>query len=189
MERLAEKLTQYIIAKGTIHEEDYEIYKYGLQTGMEMFLCMAISCLIAIHLNAFGEFLFFMIVFFPLRSYFGGIHMKHFLSCFICSCTVSTSVLILVKKYVFMNPISFIFTIILLFAIYKLESVNMMNKHDADYDEICFLKKQQKRILIVNGLLALLLLVFRLSILAMVLMYVTFVVFSSMVLERIKKCS
>lgn len=189
MEHLAEKLTHYIIAKGAIHKEDFEIYKYGLQTGMEMSLCMAISCLIAIHLNAFFEFLFFMIVFFPLRAYFGGIHMKHFLSCLICSCAVSTSVLILVKKYVFTNQVSFIITMIILFAMYKLESAVMMNKQDVDSDEISFLKRQQKRILIVGGILALVLLLFRLFTLEMVLMYVTFVVFSSMILERIKKSS
>lgn len=186
MEYLAEKLTQYIISKGTISKEEYGVYKYGLQTGMEMILCMAISSLIAIHLKSFLEFLFFVIVFFPLRSYFGGIHLKHFLSCLICSCTVITCVLILAKKFVFANGISFVFTMLLLAGIYVL-ACGIMKREKIDRDEYCFLRKQQKKISIGVGVAALCFYIFHVSLFGTLLMFITLVVFSSLVLEGIMK--
>ncbi|MDE7425246.1 MAG: accessory gene regulator B family protein [Lachnospiraceae bacterium] len=185
MEYLADKLTRYIISKGTISKEDYGVYKYGLQTGMEMILCMAISSLIAIYLKSFMEFLFFVIVFFPLRAYFGGIHMKHFLSCLICSCTVITCVLILSKKFVFANWISLTFTIFLLAGSYAL-ALGIMKKQKTDRDEYCFLRKQQKRIAIGVGVVALCFYIFHISLFGALLMFITFIVFSSLVLEALQ---
>lgn len=184
MEHLAEKLTQYIISKGTISKGDYGVYKYGLQTGMEMILCMAISSLIAIHLKSFMEFLFFVIIFFPLRAYFGGIHMKHFLSCLICSCTVITCVLMFIKKFVFTNWISLVFIILLLAGSYILTYFTM-KKQSIDKDEFCFLRKQQKKTLIGVGIVALCFFIFHVSLFETLLMITIFVVFVSLVLEGI----
>lgn len=184
MEYLAEKLTRYVISKGTISEEDYRVYKYGLQTGMEMILCMAISSLIAIGLKSFFEFLFLVLVFFPLRAYYGGVHLKHFLSCFVCSCTVITSVLILAKKCVLAGGISFAIIIFLLLGSYRLASF-IMKKQKIDEEEYGFLKKQQRRIAIIVGILALIFLTFHVSTLEILLMITVFVVFSSLVLESI----
>ena len=33
MQKLAERLTEYILKQGIIEEEDFDIYKYGFQTG------------------------------------------------------------------------------------------------------------------------------------------------------------
>lgn len=184
MEYLAEKLTQYIISKGSISKEEYGVYKYGLQTGMEMILCMVISSMIAIHLKSFLEFLFLVIVFFPLRSYFGGIHMKHFLSCLVCSCTVITGLLIFVKKFVLSDGISFVFVILLLAASYALAYINM-KKQKIDKMEHCFLRKQQKRISIGVGVVALCLFIFHIPTLETLLLSTVFVVFSSLILEGI----
>lgn len=184
MEYLAEKLTQYIISKGTISKEDYGVYKYGLQTGMEMIFCMAISSLIAIHLKSFKEFLFFVIIFFLLRSYFGGIHMKHFLSCLICSCTVITCVLMFIKKFVFANWISLVLIILLLVGSYIL-TYFIMKKQSTDKDEFCFLRKQQKKILIGVGIVALCFFIFHVSLFETLLMITILVVFGSLVLEGI----
>lgn len=184
MEYLAEKLTQYIISKGTVSKEEYGVYKYGLQTGMEMILCMVISGMIAIHLKSFLEFLFLVIVFFPLRSYFGGIHMKHFLSCLVCSCTVITGILVFVRKFVFADGISFIFVILLLAGSYALSSFNM-RKQKIDKNEYSFLKKQQKRISFGVGVVALCLFIFHIPTLETLLMSTVFVAFSSLVLEGI----
>ena len=35
MQKLAERLTEYILKQGIIEEEDFDIYKYGFKTGME----------------------------------------------------------------------------------------------------------------------------------------------------------
>lgn len=184
MEYLAERLTQYLISKGTISKEDYGVYKYGLQTGMEMILCMVISSLIAIHLKSFMEFLFFVIVFFPLRAYFGGIHMKHFLSCLICSCTVITCVLMFIRKFVFSNWISLVLIILLLAGSYSI-TYFIMKKQSIDKDEYCFLRKQQKKTSIGVGVVALCFFIFHVPLFETLLMITIFVVFCSLVLEGI----
>lgn len=184
MENLAERLTQYLISKGSISKEDYGVYKYGLQTGMEMILCMAISSLIAIHLKSFMEFLFFVIIFFPLRAYFGGIHMKHFLSCLICSCMVIICVLMFIKRFVFTNWISLVLIILFLAGSYIL-TFFIMKKQSIDKDEFCFLRKQQKKIIIGVGIVALCFFIFHVYVFETLLMITIFVVFSSLVLEGI----
>ena len=90
MEVLAERLTNYIINHGIIKREDYAVYKYGLQTGMEMCLCLGTCAIVAIYLNLFMYFLIFSLAFCPLRAYVGGIHMKHFFSCYLASVSMDT---------------------------------------------------------------------------------------------------
>lgn len=42
MDKLAEKLTRYVLVQGVIEEEDYAIYKYGFQTGIMIIVIMII---------------------------------------------------------------------------------------------------------------------------------------------------
>lgn len=55
---------------------------------MEMLLCFSILFSIAVLFHSVPKLIIFMSVFFPLRTYTNGIHLKHFLSCLIMSCMV-----------------------------------------------------------------------------------------------------
>lgn len=105
MEQLAEKLTRYIIKKKIIGKEGYEVYRYGMLTGLEMALCMAICTIIAIYLKSFLEYIILIAVFFSLRAYVGGIHLKHFAACLICSCSIITSLLIATRSFSISLPL------------------------------------------------------------------------------------
>lgn len=48
MERLSIKLTDYILSKGVIEESEYEIYQYGFQRFLELFINIICSIIIAI---------------------------------------------------------------------------------------------------------------------------------------------
>ena len=47
MEWVAKRLTNYILAKQVIEEEDRLAYEYGFQTGLEKMICILVSLLIA----------------------------------------------------------------------------------------------------------------------------------------------
>lgn len=53
--------------------------------------------IIAICLDMFRECTVLLLLFFSLRSFVGGLHMSSFNACFVCSCTVVSLILIMVK--------------------------------------------------------------------------------------------
>lgn len=97
MEYISKKLTYYILKKGMITEELTEVYEYGFQCFLEFSLSTLCSIIIAIFLNMLPECLFFFLIFIPMRSFGGGVHMKTYLACFIGSCLLLTSTMLAVK--------------------------------------------------------------------------------------------
>ncbi len=88
MEKVAVYLTKYILLHGVIKKEDYLIYKYGLQTGIELLLCIITNIIIAAYMGKIWESLLLMSIFFIQRAYIAGIHMKQFCFCYFISCGV-----------------------------------------------------------------------------------------------------
>lgn len=152
MESLAQKLTNYIIKQGVISKNDYAIYKYGLQTGLEMETCVLVNAFISIYLNSFFLFLVFIFIFFPLRAYVGGIHMKYFYSCFFCSCAVIILGIIFANIVKCENGIIFFSMLIMMVSIHKL--AYLTTKGQSEYDEILYYGLQRKKILVGIGILA-----------------------------------
>ena len=102
MEYLAKKLTNYIYEKKIITEELIEIYQYGFQCFLELSVSTICSIIIALFLGMLPECLFFFLLFIPMRSYGGGLHMKTY-----CSCFILTFSLLAVKYLTISIPISF----------------------------------------------------------------------------------
>ena len=68
MDRLSTKLTNYILLKGVIEENDFEIYQYGFQRFLELFINIMCSIIIAILLNMKLECIVFFLFFIPLQD-------------------------------------------------------------------------------------------------------------------------
>ena len=147
MGKLADKLTSYILKQNIIKEEDYAIYKYGMLTGLEMILCLAICFGIAIYIKSFLEFIILVTIFFSLRAYVGGIHTRHYISCLICSCTVIISLLIVSKVLVPPCCVSWIITGTTLLVINALAPASVGEKLSEKKESI-FFEKQRKNILV-----------------------------------------
>lgn len=147
MNMLAKRLTHYIVKKNAISEKDYEAYEYGMLTGLEILLFVAISSVIAFYLRSFLEFTISLGVFCLLRSYVGGIHFKSYAVCLICSCFVISLVLILAKYLMVSKPILFLGTGVTLFLIEKLDPI-VTQPNINDQDEQCYFKKQRRRIVL-----------------------------------------
>lgn len=95
MKKIADYLTNYISKKGIISEEDYSIYNYGFQLGLELCFCLCICSIIACLMDAFYESIILWAIFFYIRSYAGGVHLKKYRHCLVCSCTVYSTLLVL----------------------------------------------------------------------------------------------
>ena len=107
MEYLSVILTDYILKKGIIDKKNYEIYQYGFQCFLEVSASTICSIVIALLLHMFFECLFFFLLFIPMRSFSGGLHLKTYFSCFIGSCLILTTTLLIVKYLTISIPISF----------------------------------------------------------------------------------
>lgn len=124
MNHISKKLTNYILLKGVIEENDFEIYQYGFQRFLELSINIMCSIIIAILLNMKLECIVFFLFFIPLRSYSGGFHMEHYLSCLFLSCLSLTSILCIVKYFSATSPLSCVLYFISLAVIKIIGSVN-----------------------------------------------------------------
>lgn len=186
MDWLADKLTSYIINKKIISSESYEVYRYGMLTGLEMTLCMAICAIIAIHLKSFLEFTVLIAVFFSLRAYVGGIHLKHYPACLVCSCLVITVLLVASHSW---NPDVRVAVIITFFSCILINwlAPTATKERVNDQEEKAFFNKQRKRILFGIAALDIVFIMLKLKVFWSLIMYTMLAVLFSMILEISKK--
>jgi accessory gene regulator len=186
MNWLADKLTVYIINKKIISSECYEVYQYGMLTGLEMTLCMAICTIIAIHLKSFLEFTVLIAVFFSLRAYVGGIHLKHYPTCLICSCLVITFLLVAAHSW---NPDAHVAVSVTFFACTLINwlAPTATKERLNDSEEEAFFNKQRKRILFGIAALDIMFILLKLKVFWSLIMYTMLVVLLSMIFEISKK--
>lgn len=142
-----------------IQKEDYAVYQYGFQYFLELFISTFCSILIAIILNTLPECILFFIFFIPMRSYSGGMHLNSYFACFIASCLVLVSTL-LVTKY-FLMPYSFSIILYLICAslIKIIGPVNHPNREvDSQENKIFILRT--KLIMFIHFIIAIIFLIF-----------------------------
>lgn len=153
MERIAGLLTEYIIKKGMINEEDYDLYLFGFLSALEMGFSLIICLLLAIMFHMLFEGILFFVIFIPLRSYAGGLHLDKYWSCFILSCLTFCAILFLVKIvvvpwYILVVTLAFLETIV-----YLLYPVENFNRH-VDVIENRYFKKKLMKYMAFDMLLA-----------------------------------
>lgn len=149
MERLSGKLTNYILIKGVIEENDFEIYQYGFQRFLELAINIICSVIIAVLLDMKLECIAFFLFFIPLRSYSGGFHMEHYISCLLLSCLSLAGILCTVKHFSAAPLLSCILYLISLAVIKITGAVDHPNR-SIDEDDNLFFSKRANIILIIS---------------------------------------
>lgn len=94
---LLNKITDNLIADGTIRAEERELYEYGLQQGLLILVNMFTTVAIGFLFEMVWQSILFMIVYIPLRSFAGGYHAKTQSTCYFFSILLTTSVLLAIK--------------------------------------------------------------------------------------------
>jgi len=95
LEKIALRLTTYMIEKEVIPADDEEVYVYGWSLVFSQFGSLLLMILIAALVGEFIGGVIFLAFTFPLRSYAGGFHASTYLRCFITSMSGFASALLL----------------------------------------------------------------------------------------------
>lgn len=152
MKRTASYLTDYVIRKGVIKEEEREVYEYGFQRVLETAINLLISLLIAAALHKIVEGILFFLVFVPLRSYAGGLHLEHYWSCLLLSC-FTYFVILLTAEYltisIFLMIPSILLSAMLIWILYPVENKN----RTIDTDEVIQFRKRLKWYFLLDSIL------------------------------------
>lgn len=98
MEKISNRLINYMCDKNVINKDDYEIYRYGFQSALEVFIATATNLMVSKIIGCLKELICFLIIFIPIRAYAGGFHMKKYWHCFWCSTIVVNSFLLIIKQ-------------------------------------------------------------------------------------------
>lgn len=141
MEHLSVILTDYILKKGIIDKESYEIYQYGFQCFLEVSASTICSIIIALSLHMFPECLFFFLLFIPMRSFSGGLHLKTYFACFIGSCLILTSTLLIVKYVTIPMTASFTLYVVCTIIILIIGPVDHPNREVDSQDNLIFIRR------------------------------------------------
>ena len=153
MEKVAKALTDYIIGKGMIEDDDREIYEYGFQIATEVGLFILFCVVTTLHLHMYMEAIMFFVIFAPLRSYAGGLHLEKYHSCLILSCLTFCGVLLIVKYIQVSFYFSFIVLLILEYWVFSLYPVENLNRK-VDDEENRYFKKKLVAFLLLDLLIA-----------------------------------
>jgi len=147
MSRIYEVLTDYVIRNGMVDEEDRQMYEYAFEVTAEVGLFIFVSLITVAYLHMYVEGILFFIIFMPLRSYAGGLHLEKFGSCFLFSC-LTFSVILLAVKYIYVPAwISFTVFVMLEMAVSMLYPVENINRI-VDLKENLYFKTKLKKYLI-----------------------------------------
>jgi len=95
----AKKLTCSLVNNKVILEEDYEIYRFGIEMGLSMIASILTTLLIGIVFHMLMESILFLFAFIPLRSYVGGFHASDYRKCYWLS-TFAVAILLFTVRFV-----------------------------------------------------------------------------------------
>lgn len=153
MKRISEGLSDYVIQKGMVKEEDRELYEYGFTITIEAGLFALFCLFVALYLHMLKEGILFFLIFAPLRSYAGGLHLNKFRSCFVLSCLTFSGILLIVQYVHIPMLLSLIGLVVLEIAIYVLYPVENINR-EVDSEENSFFKMKLKLFLVIDFVIA-----------------------------------
>ena len=97
--KISQIITRKFVKLGIVSEDDYEIYKYGLELLIALLSTTTAIVLISIFINKFVETILYLVGFFSVRVICGGYHAKHHYTCFVA--TISSYLLFLLLNICF----------------------------------------------------------------------------------------
>ncbi|MBQ8010486.1 MAG: accessory gene regulator B family protein, partial [Oscillospiraceae bacterium] len=95
--KLSERIVDGFEKQRVILSEDKEIYRYGVQQGLNLAFNFLTTLVIGAVCGMFWESVLFMAAYMPLRSFAGGYHAKTHLRCYLYSIVMITAVLLVIR--------------------------------------------------------------------------------------------
>lgn len=154
----SEKLSNKMVDKGIVPEEEVELYLYGIENGIILTGNLVASIILGMITGKLNMVLVFLLFCVTLRSYSGGIHSKNKLICFILSLLI---LLVPVYTYsyffkVMKAPWIFMIGIVSFLVIWLLSPIESENKPLDDVEQRVYKKASHCILCIQSGILILL---------------------------------
>lgn len=99
--RISEHVTSEFERLNIITSDDREIYRYGVQIGLNLLLNLLTTVVIGILCGMFWESVVYIVAYMPLRRYAGGFHAKTHIRCYIYSVIMIILTLLTMKVLTF----------------------------------------------------------------------------------------
>lgn len=111
IEKLVKSIIQIQLGYGTIQKDDVKIYQYGYTLLIEVSLNIVLSLILSVLLGKFKEYIFFLCMFIPLRSFCGGYHAKKAWQCVVFSNVIIVLVLVFAELVIQYSIPIFVYSI------------------------------------------------------------------------------
>lgn len=142
-EVISQRIVDDQIEKGTLAQEDRNIYLYGYQMLFEFCVNIITSIIIAVVFRAYDIVLIFTIAYLLLRGYVGGYHARTSLGCFCISAGILIASVIVVKVIAGLQITDWFFLLemIMLPCVFRGTPMPDVNKPITENESIYFKKK------------------------------------------------
>lgn len=137
----ANNITNYLICKKVIKDDDREIYQYGFEQVFSSLLNIATMLLLGIILGKIYQSLVLILSFMALRSYFGGYHANTPLQCYLLT-VMSISAALSIMKFITIDRFICLGLLVLpSLIIITLSPIGTANKPLDEIEKIIYRKK------------------------------------------------
>lgn len=141
MKKIANRLTEYLCKHGTIESSEFELYEYGILSGIELLLCVGGCFFISLIMDTTVNVMIFWIVFFSIRSYVGGIHLEKYSYCAFFSCLVCSIICFINNAWPMQYKYSFIVVTVSICIVLWLSYIRWKSEKENSDENRYFLKK------------------------------------------------
>lgn len=184
MNKVAKKLTLFLKENNLVTEENEEIYEYGFELGLEAIFSVFICLLLAYILGMLLESFIFFLIFIPIRSFSGGLHLKRYLSCLLLTCVSMMFVLFVADFFLIKNNLTFLMCLVNILFVRLLYPVENANRAVSNEENKIFRKRLQY-ILFLDVLLIALFYIFKLFLFIRICCFTLLVLVCTMLLGKI----
>lgn len=138
---VANNITNYLICKKVIKDDDREIYQYGFEQVLSSLLNIATMLLLGIILGKIYQSLVLILSFMALRSYSGGYHANTPLHCYLLT-VMSISAALSIMKFITIDRFICLGLLVLSsLIIITLSPIGTANKPLDEIEKIIYRKK------------------------------------------------
>lgn len=152
MKKISKCLTDYVIDKELIEEEDRSIYEYGFTVALELGIFIILCIMVMVSFHMYFEGILFFLIFVPLRSYAGGLHLQRYCSCLILSTLTFGGIIAVGRMIQLPLVLAAVISFAALVGIYWLYPVENVNRK-VDQQENVYFRRKLRFFLMIDAVL------------------------------------
>lgn len=141
MEKMAKRLTDWLITKEAVSIDEKELYEFGIFHLLLNIIDTVSILLLAVLFHEVMPTVFYIICFCTLRKYAGGYHAKTVFTCYLLTLTAALGMLVLLRQFDFIAPVQFAIWFISGMIILLFSPIQNVNKILDDIEKVIYQKR------------------------------------------------